>query len=706
MPVAGIVLAVLVIILPLSIGHAEEGMYMMDKLDQLNLKKAGLKIKTSDIYNPNGTGLSIAAPRLSIGCSSSFVSPDGLILTNHHCAFDALVSASTTKENLADTGYRAQSRADELPAKGYAVDLTLKEEDVTAKVLAGIAEGDQKAIDARIAELQKQEQDKAGADKRVQIQPLTQGLYYYLFVYKRINDVRVVYAPPSNIGYYGGDPDNFEWTRHAGDFTFLRAYVAPDGSSAEYSKDNVPYKPAKYLAVSSEGIKENDLTMIIGYPGRTNRYRESFSVDYNQNERLPFLIDMLATRVKAYEMIGSGDPEKAVELQSEIFSLNNVIKAFEGAVLAMRRGRLIQEREASEAKLTAWVDADPARKAKYGEALPGLKAAYGAESKFSQKDLVLQYLNSVPTVQLIGGNLMGVQKERLKAAVPQFAGAEPIENRELVKFLLRKAAALPAGQKIDAVEKLFGSMSNEARIKAEEEFAKNVTEDESVTTEAGLNSFVDMSADQLKASKHPLVSFVVQLMPDFEAMNDRNEKLGAALEKNRLPFIKAMTEMKKANPYPDANSTQRFSYGRVKGYSPREAVTYTPFTTLDGIFQKDTGREPFNAPAKLKELWERKDYGNHAVNGTVPLDFLTTNDIIGGNSGSPVMNAKGELIGLAFDGNYEGLGNDFFFNPALGRTIVVDIRYVMFLTDKFGDASWILKEMDIRGGKKAKAAGK
>ncbi|MDH3530870.1 MAG: S46 family peptidase, partial [Acidobacteriota bacterium] len=350
--------ALFLVITTANVGHAEEGMFMMDKLGRLPLAKAGLKIKPRDIYNADGTGLSLAVPRLSIGCSSSFVSPDGLILTNHHCAFDALVSASTTDENLADTGFRAASRAEELPAQGYAVDLTIKQEDVTSGVLAGIDAADEEAVAKRIAELEAQEKAKLGPDVRVQIQALTEGLYYYLFAYQRINDIRVVYAPPANIGYYGGDPDNFEWTRHAGDFAFLRAYVAPDGAAAAYSKQNVPYKPKKYLSVSAAGIKDGDYTMIIGYPGRTNRYRESFSVNYNQNHRLPLSIEALVTRVKALEMVSKTDPKKAVELQSDIFSLNNVIKAYEGAVLAMRRANLIRQRQESEAKLTAWINGD------------------------------------------------------------------------------------------------------------------------------------------------------------------------------------------------------------------------------------------------------------------------------------------------------------------------------------------------------------
>lgn len=690
--------------IPFTLVNAEEGMFMMDKLERLPLKQAGLKINPSEIYNANGTGLSVAVPRLSIGCSSEFVSPDGLILTNHHCAFDALVAASTADKNYGDFGYRAGSRAEELPANGYAIDITLREEDITAKVLNGVDVMNAEAVKKRMDEIEKQEQAKVGADMRVQIQKLNEGMFFYQITYKRIKDIRVVYAPPQSIGFYGGDPDNFEWTRHAGDFAFMRAYVAPDGKSAEYSANNVPFKPAKYLSISADGVKEDDFTMIIGYPGGTTRYRESYSIAYNQNVRLPFSIDVLDARVKALELISKTDKEKAVELQGEIFNLANVIKAYSGGVLAMRRAGLVKQRQAMEAKLMEWINQDAARKAKYGNALPMLKAAYEKDAKTAQKDLVLSNMLRIPQIQLAVGAISGIPKDRLKAAVPQSAASEPVSNREVLKFLLRKAAELPADQKIAAIENRFGKMNGIARIQAEEKFAGDLFENESITTEKGLNSLLDMSAEQMKSN--PLIIFVSGLTSDVAALQTHQEALSSVLDKYRLPFIEAMAELNKSTPYPDASFTQRFTYGKVKGYSPREAIIYTPFTTLDGIFEKDTGRDPFDAPDKLRELWQKKDYGNHAVNGTIPLDFLTTNDIIGGNSGSPVLNGKGEQVGIAFDGNYEGLGNDFFFNPNLGRTIVVDIRYVLFLTDKFADAGWILKEMDIKGGnRKAMTAG-
>ncbi len=676
---------------------ADEGMYMMDKLARLPLKEKGLKISPDQIYNANGTGLSVAVPRLSIGCSSEFVSPDGLILTNHHCGFDALVSASTEAKNYGELGYRAANRSEELPAKGYAVDITLREEDITSRVLDGVDRNNSEAVSKRIDEIQKSETAKMGKDIRVQIQPLNGGMFYYLFAYQRVEDIRIVYAPPKSIGFYGGDPDNFEWTRHVGDFTFMRAYVAPDGTSAEYSKDNVPFKPKKYLTLSTDGVKEGDFTMIIGYPGGTNRYRESYSIAFNRDYSLPNTIESLTKRIEGLETIARANPEKAVELQSDIFGLNNSLKAETGGLAAIRRAGLVKQREADEAKLMAWIGQDATRKAKYGDALPGLKAAYDEYRTNAAKDLTVQNIYQISPAQLILAAQNGVPKERLQGAIPQIAAEQPASNIAVLEYMLRRAADLPDGQKIEAVEKRFGNLKGAERVRAEENFAEKAFAGDMFTTEKGLNELINMNAAQMKSSNNEFVKFVSEVAPDIAAITAHQQKLNVALGKYRLPFMEAMAEFKGVTPYPDANFTQRLTYGEVKGYMPKESVTYAPFTTLDGVFEKDTGIEPFAAPAKLRQLWENKDYGKYAVNGTIPVDFLTTNDIIGGNSGSPVLNANGEQVGIAFDGNYEGLGDDFFFNPKLGRTIVVDIRYVLYLTDKFGDASWIFKEMNIKG---------
>jgi hypothetical protein len=677
---------------PFSLVRAEEGMFMLDKVATLPLREKGLKISPNEIYNPNGGGLSEAVVRLDNGCTAEFVSPDGLILTNHHCGYDALVENSTPEKNYGEIGFKANNRAEEMPAgKKYSISIILKSEDVTAQVLNGINPDDANAVKARVEDLTKQIQSKAAPDVKIQIQNLNNGLYFYRFDTTTIKDIRVVYAPPKNIGFFGGDPDNFEWTRHCGDFTFLRAYVAPNGKPAEYSKDNVPYRPKKYLTLNTGGVNENDFTMIIGFPGGTSRYRESASVAFNQDVRLPFLIEYLQTQVDAIEAVGKTSPTKKVKLQADIFSLMNSIKAFEGGVTAMRRANIIAQKQADEVRLRQWVKQDASRQ-KYAVALDNLQAAYAEYTQNQPHDLIIQFMGNIPAIGYTLGALTGrVSKDEAKSAIAEVLGSEPTVNRETLKFFLRKAAELPTNQRIAAIEKRFGALQGEARLKAEDDFAARAFSSPLFTTEAGLTSLLDKKSDD------DFVAFVREIAAELPAVIGRSQKFNAVVSKYRLPYMQAMFAMKGvANPYPDANFTQRFTYGAVKGYMPKEAVFYAPFTTLNGVFEKDTGREPFDAPAKLRDLWQRKDYGTYADrNGNIPVNLLTTNDIIGGNSGSPVMNANGEQIGIAFDGNYEGLGNDFFFNPALGRTIVVDIRYVLFLTEKFGDAGWILKEIKI-----------
>jgi Peptidase S46 len=685
-------------VIPSSFVRADEGMFMLDTIAKLPLKQKGLKIPVTDVYNPNGGGLSEAVVSLSIGCSGEFVSAEGLILTNHHCAIDGLVAASTVAANYGEIGYKADNRETELSAKDYSIDITLKSEDVTAQVLNGIAQGDTAAIQKRVGELQKAEQAKAGEGVRVVIQPLNGGLFYYKFIYQTIEDIRIVYAPPYSIGQYGGDPDNFEWTRHGGDFTFLRAYVGKDGKPAPYSKDNVPYKPKKFLSVSTEGLKENDFTMIIGFPGGTTRYRESFSVAYNQDYQIPFTVDFLRASAEGLEAVARTSAAKKVALQADIFSLYNSLKAQEGGLLAMKRANIVKQKQSDEAAFSTWIAKDASR-AKYGEAVKAIKDVFVNYSKTAPQDIVLRAMLNVDQLGFLFSLSNGTPKERLKGFIPRIVNGEPIANRENFKFLLRKASELPDDQKIAVIEKRFVGLKGDARTVAEDEFARKMFDNSMLSNEKSLNDLLAMSSEQIKASNEPLIMLMNELTPIIAGSIQRQQQLGGVIAPNRLLYMQGMSAMKGTTPYPDANFTQRFTYGYVQGYKPREASMLFPFTTLDGVFEKETGRDPFKSPAKLRSLWENKDYGTYGVNGTIPVDFLSNNDIIGGNSGSPVMNAKGEQVGIAFDGNYEGLGNDFFFNPNLGRTISVDIRYVMFITDKFGGAGWVLKELDVKGSK-------
>lgn len=701
----------------------DEGMFTPDQIARLPLAKRGLKIKPTDIYNPNGGGLSEAIVQLSVGCTAEFISPEGLILTNHHCGFDALVSASTPQNDLVENGFRTDSRGGELPAKDYLVFMTERVEDVTAKVLRGTenltgAELAQ-AIKRNTDEVQAVETAKSPKGSAIRIRTLNSGFFYYLYQTTQIKDVRVVYAPPKNIGIFGGDPDNFEWTRHTGDFTFLRAYTAPDGSSAEYSPNNVPFKPKKFLTLNIGGLKENDFVFVMGYPGGTTRYRESQSVDYLENANFPFLARYLQARSDALVKVGETSEEKRIKVQGEKANLDNYRKVYTGNGVALKRSDTLTRKRAEEAKFAAWIAANTQRQAKYGEVLPALKSSADEFYPSARRDLLVrtlpaastpvfkQILDAVSSVQQ-GKTLTAAEKQTKLAEIQKiYKDREPILEREVLKFFLKEMADLPANQKFAPAENLFNRFEGKERRAAEETFAESIAERDNFDTPEKVAALYDVSFADLQKRYPNIVDFVNAFSQAKQIVTARTGKFSSEIDRLRLLYQQGMAEMKGERPYPDANSTLRFTYGNIKGYKPREAVSYTPFTTLRGMIEKDTGVIPFDAPQKLKDLQRARDFGRFGENGTVPLNFLASTDIIGGNSGSPVLNAYGEQVGLVFDGNYEGLANDVFYDENYNRTIAVDIRYVLFVTEKFGNAGWILNEMNLKGGtpeQKAKRA--
>jgi hypothetical protein len=694
----------------------DEGMFMPDRIGSLNLKKRGLKIKPEEIYNPGGVGLTDAVIRLSIGCTAEFVSPEGLILTNHHCAFDALVTASTPGNDLVETGFKADNRGGEIPAKGYSIFITERTEDVTAKIRQGTDNLSGEALAAAIKkntdDLTTAEQAKAGAGSTVRIQSMNNGYFHYLFQTKQIKDVRVVYAPPRNIGVFGGDPDNFEWTRHTGDFTFLRAYTAPDGTSADYSTTNVPYKPKKHLTINIGGLKDNEFVFVLGYPGGTTRYRESQSVEYARDANFPFLSSWLDARSDALRLIGESDEAKRIALQSDIASFDNARKVYEGGEMRLRRANVVEQRKAEEARFAAWIAADAARQAKYGTVLSELAAASSESNKAARRDILVRRMAdaTMPMFRAIfmavsDGKMLPDSERTAKLSEIELglAKREPVLEREMLKYFLKKFDELPADQKFEGAENLFKSFEGSGRRAAETAFAENIAEGDYWKAETVAALYGPQTMDFRPERDNPR-AFATALKKARDEANARAAAFGSKIDRLRLLYQQGMAEMKGITPYPDANSTLRFSYGNVKGYSPREAEFRTPFTTLKGMIEKDTGINPFDMPQKLKDLQAAKDFGRFGEGDSVVVNFLSSNDIIGGNSGSPILNGNGEQVGLCFDGNFEGLGNDFYYDPNYNRTISVDIRYVLFVTEKFGGAGWILNEMSLVGGPKVKAA--
>jgi hypothetical protein len=712
---------ILVSLVPISV-LGDEGMFLPDTLSQLPIKKLqqrGLKIPITDIYNPNGPSIKDAVVIVD-GGTGEFLSPEGLLLTNHHVAFDALVSASDQSKDYASNGYLAKNRGEELPAKGYAVQITQELKDVTADVLSGVTDTmSQSERSAAIAgKAQGIEAASAKPDEGItgQVLPLNEGLSYYLFTYLELRDVRIVYAPPKNIGFFGGDPDNFEWPRHCGDFTFMRVYVGANGKPADYSASNVPFKPKKFLSLSMGGVKENDFVMVMGYPGSTRRYRESYSVGYNQDVFMPFLIDIFNKQIEVLQEAGRNDRALQIKLQSRIFDIANTVKDFEGSVVAMRRVGIVDQKRRDEADFTRWINENPDRKKKYADVLPSLQKAYDELQKVQPRDTLIQQMAGLSDLFQVAGiiSLANADKEkpqaernpnlamraaRVRALLPAIFGERiPVLDRKMLAFYLRKAAELPANQKIEPIEKRFGSLQGVARVHAEEEFARAATESNNLSTAESVSKLFDLTPVQLRQLNEPLIDLAGEIATLNVQVAARTRDFNATLGRLRPLLVRGLSEMRGGTPYPDANRTLRFTYGDVKGYIPHDGASYQAFTNLSGVIEKDTGREPFDAPEKLKQLYRARDFGPYATpdGQNVPVDFLSTTDIIGGNSGSPIMNGRGEQVGIIFDGNYEGLGNDFFFNDAKDRSISVDIRYVLFIADKFGGAGYILNELDIK----------
>ena len=709
---------------------ADEGMWLPDSLAKLplsQLKKRGFELKPEEVYSATAPSLKDAIVQISIGGTGSFVSPDGLILTNHHVAFSAVTAASSTGSDYITKGFLASSRGEEIPAAGYSVSITQDFRNVTAEVLSAVKpemspEERARAISARQQELAKAA--AGGREKdgiRTQVVEATGGYEYYLYTYLTLRDVRLVYAPPKSIGYFGGDPDNFEWPRHCGDFAFLRAYVGSDGKPAMFNKSNIPFKPKRFLAINANGVREGDFTMIMGFPGRTTRYRESYSVDFNQRVQLPAQIATLKQQIETLTRLGETSPELKIRLADQIFGLSNTLKNFEGSVLGLKRMDLVAKKRAEEAAFRQWLDASPAMKEKYGQVLPQIEELYRELNTYGLRQSALNNLlnagDLVNTLEFVWGRALDREKPADQRS-PQFSdsaakrvtqqidgmwGERQVEAEvKLLAGALAIAANLPNDQKIGHLESLFGQLTGAARRKAEEEFATRALTAGRYSSPDGVKGLIDATLTELKALDDPLLKLVGRAYEDNLPLTERSRSFNGRILRLRPEYVRGMLEMKKGLYYPDANFTLRWTYGAVQGYQPRDAVTYNFQTSLRGVIEKDTGVEPFDVPAKLTDLFRKGDFGNHIDPRLkdVPVAFLTTTDITGGNSGSPVMNGRGEVIGLAFDGNYEGLGGDYNFDLSSNRTLAVDIRYVLFLVEKFAGAGYLFDEMRIQRGKK------
>ncbi|MBN1165307.1 MAG: S46 family peptidase [Candidatus Krumholzibacteriota bacterium] len=699
---------------------AEEGMWQMDKFDSQLFQKMrglGLELSQQEIYSPRGKGIAYAIIQLG-GGTGSFVSPRGLILTNHHVAFGALQRASTADNNLIENGFYADSIEKDIEAPGYEARVLISIKDVTAEMLKaarGKSGADRyQALENKIKEIQKEvEQDE---DVRCTVASFYDGMEYKLYTYFLIKDIRLVYAPPRSIGNYGGDIDNWMWPRHTGDFSFFRAYVAPDGGSAEYAEENVPYQPAVHLALSSTGVKKDDFMMIMGYPGRTMRYRSSYSIDYNQNWSYPNRIKIFGEMIDMYQKAAEADPALAIKVSFFDQMLNNSVKNYQGQLEGFRKAGLLDRKLAEEKAMQEWIKSDKKREKKYGDILSSLAALYEEQKTYREKSNINGLMRFGSQMLGAAGRIYHWSKEKVKddldrdpgymeRDMPRFKmqlrmidrSYDPGIDRQILRYFIDLAMELPEGQRLkgldEAIQKSAGADRDE---KIDRLLDKLYGETKLGNAEERMRMF-ELSTEELMKEGDPFILLAARLWKENEEMDKRDEAFNGSVSEIRPRLIEALREWRGGAFYPDANGTMRLTFGKATGYSPRDAVSYDYITSLGGALEKHTGEEPFDCPPRLLELGHNREYGKYKDEylDDVPIAFLATCDITGGNSGSPILNGKGEVVGAAFDGNWESISSDYLFNQKLTRTISVESRYILFVLDKFSGAKELLGEMSV-----------
>ncbi|UCF05507.1 MAG: S46 family peptidase [bacterium] len=714
-------LVILSVLVMAAASLAEEGMWPLDKLDKTmykRMKAMGLELSSKDIYDGKGGGIAYAIVQLG-GGTASFVSPKGLMFTNHHVAFTALQRVSTAEQNYIEEGFLAEGYEDEIPAPGYRAYVLLSIKDVTKKVFGAVKDEMSdleryNAIEMRSKEIV--EECEENRDVECRVASFYDGMEYKLFTYFVVKDIRIVYAPMRSIGNYGGDIDNWMWPRHTGDFSFLRAYVAPDGSSAEYADENIPYVPSVFLHISSKGVKKNDFTMVIGYPGQTMRYRSSNSIGHHQNFNYPRRIKMFRELLNIFNRAAEADESVAIKVASFDAMLNNAMKNYEGMLEGFEKAGLLDRKLAEEKEFTAWLESNGEMKKKYDDVLPSIKAQYDDYKMRREKNMITGFTGfgclMIRASSMIYRWCLEKEKEDIEREpgyqerdVPRLKQGLKIlqlsydreTDKKVLSYFMHRALELPENQRIEAFDDMMSEApgsSDSDKIDAIIEELYSGTKLESA--EERLRMF-DLSRKELLEEGDPFIEFAMKLREEIKVLEEKDKGFGGALNKLRPKLIEAYAKWKGGALYPDANGTMRLTYGVVKGYSPKDAVNYSYITNLSGVVEKHTGEEPFDCPEEILELYEARDFGGYvdAVTGDVPVDFLSTCDITGGNSGSPILNARGEVIGSAFDGNYESISADYLFNERLTRDINVDVRYALFVMDKVSGAQHLLDELTI-----------
>jgi hypothetical protein len=707
------------ILLTLTI-RADEGMWIPLLIEKYNIKlmqEKGFKLSAEDIYSVNKACMKDAIVHFGGGCTGEIISPDGLMITNHHCGYSQIQKHSSLENDYLTNGFWAMSRNEELPNPGLTVTFLKRMEDVTEKVMQGVTDVMDNSerdsiVNSNIKEVIKTASGESGYSSVVK--PFYMGMQYFLFVNETFRDIRLVGAPPSAIGKFGGETDNWIWPRHTGDFSVFRIYADKENNPADYSVENVPYKPLYHFPISLKGVKEGDFTMVFGYPGSTSEYVPSIHVDLIKNYFNPKMIEIRSGKIEIMETAMNSDQLVRIQYSAKKSSLANSWKKWKGENQGLEKMKTIEKKREYERRLTSWIKEDNNRIEKYGSMLAEYEVLY---RQLSQYYLVNSYTNEVffnngTEALSFSRNIKqladlyktdhtddqaGVIKANLSESGKNFFKNynKAVDKRLFIELMKFYGENIDPAWQAPEYKKLRNSCKGDFSSVADKLYSKTI-----FTDEARFNDFVSnfKSSHIARLNKDPFYVLALSVS-DFLTVNVRPalSRINDSIQQLNRKYMNAQMEFDRERLfYPDANSTLRVAYGSVKGYQSQDAVYYNYYTTLKGIMEKDNpGIYDYDVPARLKELYKSKEYGNYTQNGEVPVCFIADNHTSGGNSGSPVINAEGQLIGVNFDRAWEGVASDIAFNPEQSRNISLDIRYALFIIDKFAGAGYLLKEMTI-----------